>query len=43
MMRNTMIKTSGWQWNNTVFNEARVSTPLYGSTTDGRLYWENNE
>ena len=44
MMRNTMIKTSGWQWNNTVFNTARVSTPLYGSTTDGRLYWiERND
>lgn len=44
MMKNTMIKTSGWQWNDTVFNTARVSTPLYGSTTDGRLYWiERND
>ena len=44
MMKNTMLKTSGWQWNDTVFNTARVSTPLYGSTTDGRLYWiERND
>jgi len=44
MMRNSMIKTSGWQVNNTVFATFKQTTPLYGSTTDGRLYWiERND
>jgi len=44
MMRNSMIKTSGWQVNNTVFNTFRQTTEHYGSTTDGRLYWiERND
>lgn len=44
MKSNLMIKTAGWQINETVFNEFRVSVDLYGSTTDGRLYFaERND
>jgi len=44
MMRNSMIKTSGWQVNNTVYATFRQTTSHYGSTTDGRLYWiERND
>lgn len=44
MMRNSMIKTSGYQINNTVFTTFTNGVEHYGSTTDGRLYWiERND
>ena len=44
MMRNSMIKTSGYQINNTVFTTFINGVEHYGSTTDGRLYWiERND
>lgn len=44
MKSNLMVKTAGWQVNETVFNEFTASVELYGSTTDGRLYWaERND
>ncbi len=44
MNSNTMIKTSGWQINNTVFSTFIAGVEHYGSTTDGRIYWiERND
>ena len=44
MMRNSMIKTSGYQVNNLYFTNFIAGVEHYGSTTDGRLYWiERND
>ena len=44
MMRNSMIKTSGWLVNYLVRNEFEATAEHFGSTTDGRLYWiERND
>lgn len=44
MNSNTMIKTHGWQLSNTTFAEFIANVELYGSTTDGRIYWiERND
>lgn len=44
MKSNLMIKTAGWQVNLTVFNEFTSAVDIYGSTTDGRLFWaERND
>ena len=44
MNSNAMIKTHGYQVNNTTFPEFIARVELYGSTTDGRLYWiERND
>jgi len=44
MNSNAMIKTSGWQLNNTVFATFIAGVEHYGSTTDGRIYWiERND
>ncbi len=44
MMRNTMIKTHGWQVNEFTYAEFKNSVDGFGGTTDGRLYWyERND
>jgi len=44
MMRNTMIKTHGWQVNENTYSEFQASVDGFGGTTDGRLYWyERND
>jgi hypothetical protein len=44
MNSNAMIKTHGWLLNNTVFGTFTNGVELYGSTTDGRIYWiERND
>ena len=44
MMRNTMIKTHGWQVNEGLYAEFQTSVDGFGGTTDGRLYWyERND
>ena len=44
MKSNTMIKTSGYQINNTTYNTFTTGVEHYGGTTDGRLYWiERND
>jgi len=44
MNSNAMIKTHGWQLNNTVFATFIAGVEHYGSTTDGRIYWiERND
>jgi len=44
MNSNAMIKTHGWQLNNTVFATFIAGVEHYGSTTDGRIFWiERND
>jgi len=44
MMRNSMIKTSGYQVNDLYWSTFTNGVEHYGSTTDGRLYWiERND
>lgn len=44
MKSNLMVKTAGWQVNQSVFGEFRNAVDLWGGTTDGRLYWaERND
>ena len=44
MNSNAMIKTHGWQLNDTTFGTFTNGVELYGSTSDGRIYWiERND
>ena len=44
MNSNAMIKTHGYQINNTTWETFRAGVEHYGGTTDGRLYWiERND
>jgi len=44
MNSNAMIKTSGYQINNTTYATFTTGVEHYGGTTDGRLYWlERND
>lgn len=44
MKSNLMVKTAGWQVNQSIFGEFRNAVDLWGGTTDGRLYWaERND